>query len=54
MSVMSVSIQFELGNYTVQESCVMLPIKLLVMGKVINPFTVGIIPTDNLASAKGM
>ena len=42
---MSVSVQFELGSYTVQE---------LVMGKVINPFTVGIIPIDNLASAKGM
>ena len=51
---MSVTVQFESIRYTVQESCTLLSVRLEVMGEVIEPFTVDVIPIGLYASAKGM
>ena len=52
---MSVRVQFEFERYKVQESCTMLSVTLVVKGKVIKPFTVGVIPMGYyIPSAKGM
>ena len=37
---MSVRVQFEFGRYTVQESCTLLPVTLVVKGEVLRPFTI--------------
>ena len=36
---MSVRVQFEFGRYTVNESCTLLPVTLVVKGEVLRPFT---------------
>ena len=52
---MSVKVQFEYRRYSVQESCTMLPVTLVVMGEVIKPFTVRVIPIGFfIPSAQGM
>ena len=37
---MSVKVQFEFLRYTVNESCTLLPVTLVVKGEVLRPFTV--------------
>ena len=39
---MSVRVQFVFGRYTVQESCTLLPVTLVVKGEVLRPFTIGV------------
>ena len=39
---MFVRVQFEFGRYTVQESCTLLPVTLVVKGEVLRPFTIGV------------
>jgi len=52
---MSVKVRFEFDSYKVQESCTMLPVTMIVMGKVTKPFTVGVIPMKQYySSAKGI
>ena len=52
---MSVKVHFESKIYKVQESCTMLSVTLIVMGEVIKPFTVGVIPMGHyMPSAKGI
>ena len=52
---MSVKVGFEFGRYTVQESCTLLSLPLVVKGEVIQPFTVGVYPMGfYLPSAIGM
>ena len=52
---MSVKVAFEFGRYSVRESCTMLSVTLVVMGKVTQPFTVTVIPVDfRYPSAIGM
>ena len=53
---MSVKVQFEFDRYSVQQSCTMLPVTLVVMGEVTKPFTVSVMPAGyfSLPAAKGM
>lgn len=51
---MSVKVRFEYGSYKVQESCTMLSVTLVVVGEVLKPFTVGVIPMGHYRpSAQG-
>ena len=51
---MSVKVQFEFGRYTVQESCTLLPVTLVVKGEVLRPFTVPVRPMGfYIPSAEG-
>ena len=51
---MSVKVGFEFGRYTVRESCTLLSVTLVVKGKVIRPFTVGVMPIGfYVPSARG-
>jgi len=55
LAKMSVRVRFEFGSYKVQESCTMLPGKLIVIGEVTKSFTVGIVPMGYYnPSAKGI
>ena len=52
---MSVKIQFEFLRYTVQELCTLLPVTLVVKGKVLRPFTVTVRAMGfYIQSAEGM
>ena len=52
---MSVKVQFEFLRYTVNESCTLLPVTLVVKGEVLRPFTVTIKPMGfYIESAEGM
>ena len=52
---MSVRVQFELGRYIIQESCTLLPVTLVVKGKVLRPFTIAVKLTGLYTkSAEGM
>ena len=52
---MSVKVQFEFLRYTVQESCALLPVTLVVKREVLRPFTVIVKPMEfNTSSAEGM
>ena len=52
---MSVKVQFEFLRYTVQESCTLLPVTLVVKGEVLSNFTVTIRPMGfYIQSAEGM
>ena len=53
---MSVKVQFEFLRYTVNESCTLLPVTLVVKGEVLRPFTVTVRPMGfhiQLQSAEG-
>ena len=41
---MSVKVQFEFLRYTVNESCTLVPVTLVVKGEVLRPFTVTVKP----------
>ena len=41
---MSIRVQFEFGRYTVNESCTLLPVTLVVKGEVLRSFTVYVRP----------
>ena len=52
---MSVKVQFEFLGYTVQESCTLLPVTLVVKGEVLRPFTVAVRSMGfYMPSAEGM
>ena len=52
---MSVKVGFEFGRYTVEESCTLLSVTLVVKGEVTKPFTVGVTPISfYVPSALGM
>ena len=52
---MSVRVQFEFVRYTIQESCTLLPVTLVVKGEILRPFTVYARPTGLYPrSAEGM
>ena len=52
---MSVRVKFELGRYMIQESCTLLPVTLVVKGKVLRPFTIEVKLTGLYPkSAEGM
>ena len=52
---MSVKIQFGLARYTVQESCTLLSVTLVVKGEVLRSFTVAVSPVAfYVPSAEGM
>jgi len=55
LAKMSARVRFEFDSYRVQESCTMLPGKLIVIGEVTKSFTVGIISKGHYnSSAKGI
>ena len=52
---MSVKVRFEFLRYTVNESCTLLPVTLVVKGEVLRPFAVIVKPMAfNTPSAEGM
>ena len=52
---MSVKVQFESLRYTVNESCTLLPVTLIVKGEVLRSFTVTVRPMGfYIPSAEGM
>ena len=52
---MSVKVHFEFLRYTVNESCTLLPVTLVVKGEVLRPFTVIVKPKEfYIPSAEGM
>ena len=52
---MSVKVQFEFLRYTVNESCTLVPVTLVVKGEVLRPFTVTVRSMGfHISSAEGM
>ena len=44
LMIISVRVQFKFLRYTVQESCALLPVTLVVKGEVLKPFTITVRP----------